>query len=218
MATTRSLVAKVALGAINSANVKYEMWSKGWWVGDSGVEGLMTANIAEALALIQENDESLVMELEFQYIVSESGVKLTKENIEALGPNRRVDIALFDRSGAPAFVIEVKRLWTPSDCYSDLKRLRDLIRTLSTKSGGSLKSGFLATMLAKKATTNLTAVERIEQEFYKIEEGLESSFDHKEQTIKCYFSTARKYPQEYREAHSQQEWASAAICIEVLSA
>ena len=217
MAMTKSLVAKVALGAINSANMKYETWSKGWWVGDSGVEGLMTANIAETLAIIQENDESLLLELGFADIISDSGVELTDEEIDRLGRRKRADIVLFNSDDAPEYVIEVKRFWNPGSCYDDLNRLRDLILALSPNKGGSLKSGFLATTLAKKSTVNLSAIDKIRQEYHNIRNGIENRFDHKGLKIRCYLGSERKYPQEFREAHSQREWALVAICIEVSS-
>lgn len=56
------------LQGVRKANVDYEQWSRGWWVGASGVEGLMVATIAGKLGSKLSEDESLLMECPFRYI------------------------------------------------------------------------------------------------------------------------------------------------------
>ena len=69
---TRSTVPFVLMGG---SNKKYEKWSNGMWVTDSGVEGLIVACIAEAVNKSQEQHESLVLEMSFGGIKDSSKAK-----------------------------------------------------------------------------------------------------------------------------------------------
>ena len=218
MATAKSITIKAALDAIQAANTKYESWSNGWWLIDSGVEGLMVANIAEALGKIQENDESLVMELPFDSIREWSGFRRSVGRPpRALSGRNRADIVLLNNQERPVYVFEAKRTWYASTCQKDLERLRDLVRKYSRGNGGSLKSGFLATMLVSKATSHYTADEKVRQKMRLMKDWLRDKFDTKQQRIRCHIGPTRQYPQELREALEEVEWSSAAVCIEVSS-
>ena len=219
MATKKKTVIRTALEAILYANTTYECWSKGWWFTDSGVEGLLVAKIAEALADIQNESESLVMELPFHCIQEWSGVGRPKGRpVKTLSGRNRADIVLLDNKDRPVYVIEAKRFWQPKKCYEDLERLRDLLRKFSENQEGSLKSGFLTTTLPKKATRRQSASDRIHKEMEKIEEGICDEFDRKAQKVLCHFGPIREYPQEYRTMYDEPEWALVGLCVEVSSA
>ncbi len=44
---TRCDIIKAVQEGSRDANKKYERWTRGWWLHDSGVEGLLVAGIAE---------------------------------------------------------------------------------------------------------------------------------------------------------------------------
>ena len=57
MAITRGGIIEAIHEGTSGSNKKYEKWSNGMWVTDSGVEGLMVACIAEAVNKRQEQHE-----------------------------------------------------------------------------------------------------------------------------------------------------------------
>ena len=73
MTITREQVIEAVLEGTAAANQSYEQWSNGWWVTDSGVEGLMASCIAEAVHERQTHPESLIMEMAFRDIAAWSG-------------------------------------------------------------------------------------------------------------------------------------------------
>ena len=72
---TRRVIRDAILAGIETANVRYEKWSRGWWLNDSGVEGLAVAAIAEKLHPEMGEHGSLAMELPFSYIHESSGAQ-----------------------------------------------------------------------------------------------------------------------------------------------
>ena len=64
-------IREAIFAGIEAANVKYGELSDGWWVTDTGVEGLLVSAIAERLDSKQRDGESLVMELPFRYIMAQ---------------------------------------------------------------------------------------------------------------------------------------------------
>ena len=158
----RKTIREAIFAGTKSANVKYEELSNGWWLTDSGVESLLVSAIAESLGSKQSDGESLVMELPFRNIVDWSGTSRRRGRPRAtLRGINRADIVLFNRDRKPVCVIEVKRLWDRARCFGDLARIRDLVLQCNRQHDGSLRRGFLALMLAKKATANETAKQRI---------------------------------------------------------
>ncbi len=203
---------------IRAANVEYEKWSNGWWVTDSGVEGLMVSFIAKRLSSRQNDRESLVMELAFRYILEWAGAMRPRGRPKrALRGKNLADIVLLDRDERPACVVEVKRMWDRNQCFGDLEKIRDLVLQCNRQHDGSLRRGFLALMLAKKATANETAKQRIGQQAAQIEDLIEAGFDHKGLTLRCFAGPVRHYPKEYRILYDECEWAHAGFCVELSS-
>ena len=130
------------------ANEKYEKWSNGWWVSDSGVEGLLVCEIAEKLHQHQSQSESLLLEMPFQNIQEWSGAPRPRGRPRtALMGNNRADIVLLNSQEKPKHIIEVKRLWNNATCLRDLDRICGLVQVCAA---GSLKRGFLAVFLARE--------------------------------------------------------------------
>lgn len=130
------------------ANEKYEKWSNGWWISDSGVEGLLVCEIAERLHKHQSQSESLLLEVPFQNIQEWSGAPRPRGRPRAaLKGSNRVDIVLLNSQEKPKYIIEVKRLWNNNAGLRDLDRICGLVQACAA---GSLKRGFLAVFLARE--------------------------------------------------------------------
>lgn len=210
MAITRAKIVEAIHLGTKAANKKYESWSKGWWVTDAGVEGLLAACIAETINKRQGANEHLMMETQFGYIAEKAGASLP----DAVGGASRVDIVLLNRNEAPICVIEVKRKWNKESCLNDLNRIDALIGELSYRNNGSLRRGFLTLMIDKKATRNMTANDRIKGQKESIREIISESFEtHYQNKIRYILGKSIPLRETYRQFYG--DWAFAPLCIEI---
>ncbi|MDE2808462.1 MAG: hypothetical protein OXN90_08590 [Gemmatimonadota bacterium] len=215
MAITRDEIVEGILEGAAAANAKYERWSNGWWVTDSGVEGLMTASIAEALHERQEEDERILMELSIAEVRRRSRARPRRgPRPETLGDAKRVDIVLLNRHNRAVCAIEVKRSWNRDACLKDLKRVHDLVRTLSFGDGGRLRRGFLALSIAKSATRRKLPEDRIAEEKRRIEETVRHWFRRKK-TTGLRFDLGEPVPLAVQYQEIYGDWAAAGLCVEV---
>lgn len=214
MAITRKQIIEAIEEGIAAANRKYEGWTNGSWVTDSGVESLMVTCVAESLHKRQEPHESLGLEVSFRDI---------REMSEATaGPGRRpstmkdtnrADVALFNAALRPICVIEVKRSWNAEMCGRDLRRIRDLVRKCAHGHGGSLRRGFLAMIIARQATQTKSAEERIHEQMEKIEKLVNSTFAEKGQKVTYHRGKARLPGKRFRDLYG--DWRAASLSIEI---
>ena len=110
----RSNVVNALLKGVTRANAKYERWSNGWWLTDSGVEGLLVASISEELSKILAKGESLLIELAFEHIQEWSEAARPRGRPpRVLTGKRRADIVLL---GGTA---DRRTWWKPSDTGAD---------------------------------------------------------------------------------------------------
>lgn len=213
--TTGGIVDAIEEGC-KVANRKYEEWSDGYWVTDSGVESLMVAYIGEAMNKRQEQHESLGMEVSFKDIKAMSKARPKRGRRPAtVKDTNRADMVLFNGHVRPICVIEIKRTWNADQCWTDLERIRDLVRTCSHVKGGSLRRGFLAMVIAKEATKTKTSDERIAEYMDKIKKRVDSDFDRKGQNIKYHPGKANPAGMRFRELNGN--WKAASLCIEISS-
>ena len=204
------------LNGVHSANIDYEEWSNGWWVTDSGVEGLVAASVARSLNEVLNADESLAMELPFSDIEEWSEAARPRGRKRAsLTGRRRADIVVLDRNERPICVVEVKRYWDRTTCSSDLTRIRDLLLRCGEQRSGSLKRGFLAFTLVKKALRNQTARARTAEQCKAIKRIVRAEFPLQGLTVRCKMGNVRNFPRKYREVWAEPNWAHAAFCIEL---
>ena len=103
------------LSGIQSANKKYETWSNGAWLIDSGVEGLLVSSIAERLSSTLDEHESLMMEVPFNNILKWADARRTLD-----GPARNLTGQTSYGEGKVVCVIEVKRAWVRGRCLADM--------------------------------------------------------------------------------------------------
>lgn len=198
------------------ANRKYEEWSDGYWVTDSGVESLMVACIAEAVNRRQERHESLGMEVSFRDIKAMSKARPKPGGRPAtVKDTSRADMVLFNGQVRPICVIEVKRTWNADQCWIDLERIRDLVRSYNHVKGGSLRRGFLAIMIVKAATKTKTSDDRIAEYMTKIEKRVNSEFDRKGQNVRYYPGKANPAGKRFQQLNGN--WKAASFCIEISS-
>ena len=176
----------------------------------------MVACIAEAVNKGQEPHESLGMEVSFRNIRKMSRARLRRGRQPAtVKDTNRADIVLFNGFVRPTCVIEVKRSWNADQCWMDLERIRDLVRACAYVKGGSLRRGFLAMMIVKKATKTKSPDDRIEEYMGKIKERVDTEFKSKGQNVKYHPGKARPPGNRFRELYG--DWRAASFCIEISS-
>ena len=127
----------------------------------------------------------------------------------------RADLVLFNGSDRPTCIIEVKRFWSNTECFEDLRRIHSLVDTCSHQAGGSLRRGFLAVMLAKGSTANQTSETRIEKQFCQVKQDVTTEFEHTEHKVQFHSSSTWKLPVQYQEAFGP--WKGSSLCIELSS-
>ena len=164
MLTRKEIIEAIHNGSLNAAE-KYEKWSRGWTVFDSGVEGILVAGIAESLHDSQGNYGSLLLEVPFKEILEWSGADQRGRPRSTLRGSKRMDIVLFNDQERPICAIEVKRTWNRKECFEDLERLRDLVDKCSHQKGGSLKRGFLTMLLQESDMKGKEIEEIVRDEF-----------------------------------------------------
>ena len=196
------------------ANRRYEDWSNGLWVTDSGVEGLLAANIAEAIHARQRRQESLMMELAFKDIADLSGAEpVPGPRPAAVQDTNRADIVLLNRNKRPICAIEVKRSWNGDACLTDLDRIYGLTQRFSYRRGGSLRRGFLAMMIAKGAILRQPPNQRIIEQIARIQEVVRQHFRRRTDKLVFYRGDPVPLGARFREVYG--EWAAASLCIEI---
>jgi hypothetical protein len=135
----------------------YGDWSGGESIHDRGIESLITASIARAVAeswKMHSKTAYLSLETPFAEIAHNSFAETKRGALpKVLRGARRADIALWSSDLAVTSVIEVKRQWVPKPCLHDLKRLGALIRQYGRHQKGRLGTGFLVTMVLVELTS-----------------------------------------------------------------
>ena len=206
-----SNVVKALLRGVMRANAKYERWSNGLWLTDSGVEGLLVASLSEELSKILAKGESLLIEVGFEHIQEWSEAARPRGRPpRVLTGQRRADIVLLDRRDRPTYVVEAKRYWSRRRGFRDIRRLRALLRTCGQENGGSLQGGLLVLFLSSEARTRREARRDIQDQVERIQREVQEEFALAPGDAEFQRSTCRYYPQRYG---GEIEYASAALCI-----
>ena len=215
MAITRNQIVEAILEGTAVANTRYEIWSNGWWVTDSGVEGLMGASIAEALHERQEPQECILMELSMADVTRRSKARPKRgPRPTTIRGGNRVDIVLLNRSDRPICVIELKRSWNRDTCLTDLDRVHNLVWRLSYQNGGSLRRGFLAMTIAKSARGRKMPEDRIAEQKNVIETIIRKHFSKRKTTgVRFCLGDSVPLAEPFREDYGN--WAAAGFCVEI---
>lgn len=186
------------------ANEEYLEWTRGWSIGDSGVEGHLVSVIARKLRKYQDDDESLLMECPFSSIREWSGAGRPRGRPPAVvSDSNRSDIVLFNKNGMPTCVIEVKRKWATESCFKDLRRVNELVKRCSHQWNGSLRRGFLAVYLEKRQS--------VDDEPRRIQKLVSEEFFGGEK-IGFRFHESTPYTKEDIYGNT---WGFACLCIEI---
>lgn len=118
----RKVIRDAILEGVQTANGEYEKWSNGWWVTDSGVEGLLVAGIAKKLRAKLRHEESLLMEMPLSEIQEWSEARRPRGRPrETLRGAKRADIVLLDENERPVCMVEVKRFWNRKPASKTLR-------------------------------------------------------------------------------------------------
>ena len=210
----RKAMEKAILGGVQDANRKYEKWSRGGWLSDSGVEGHVVSTIVEKLHGLVSGNGSIEMEMSFGSIRKWSRAKnppgRPRTNVKA--PNR-ADIVVLSKEWRPVCVIEVKRFWQEEKCLKDLERIRDLILRCGREKNGLLYSGFLAFQLEGWKEEDMSAERCLESQAREVRQVLRDKFDNEGLKMQCRLGAKRHYPKMYRVLYNQTDWVHAAFCV-----
>lgn len=197
MAITIKDVHDAIHSGIRGASRRYLKWSRGWTLADSGVEGLLVAEIAAAVSKKQAVGESLLLEVPYELCLRWSGARPQGRRLSTF-KGQRADIALFNNDGQTKYVIEVKRALTRKTLSQDLTKLADAIAKCSKQEDGKLKRAFLAVFLQCKSDVRLNNAKRWTDDFFESRAG-QHVLTHE--------------PREQK--HHRNAYSTYSICIEV---
>ena len=166
---------------VENASNKYLKWSRGRkTLYDSGVEGLIVAEIASQLykrAQRLGHDDSIRWEVPYTKVQKGSGAKPKGRKVETFKRNKRADLVVFNSSWKPKYVLEVKRrFYGRKDLIAkDVERLADVANKCGKLEGGTLKRGFLAAYDQQRVHRSRSRRQMVEQ----FEERVWNSVDPK---------------------------------------
>lgn len=209
----RQAIGEAIMEGVQAANRRYEAWSRGGWLTDSGAEGPTVEAVGEKLHGALAGDGSIEMQMPSGAVLDWSAARRRKRrprHIEA--PHNRVDIVILDRNWRPVCAVEVNRFWQQEECLEDLERVRDLI-VESSRRDGSLTVGFVAFLLDGWEEEDCTARECLEFRRNWIEEVVGEKFDPDGLKMELLLGPGRQYPKKYRVLRQERDWVHAAFCI-----
>ena len=163
MAITIKELREAIHSGIRASSRKYSKWSRGWTLADSGVEGLIVAEIAAAVHKEQSKDEILLLEVPYDTCLQWSGATPKGRKLGTF-KGKRADIALFNTNGQTKYIIEVKRTLSKRELHKDLKKLCDAIAKCAKPEDGNLRRAFLAACATSEA--KVESAERWTREFF----------------------------------------------------
>ncbi len=210
----RTAVRDAILDGVQDANKRYEKWSRGGWLSDSGIEGHVVSTIGEKLDGLISGTGSIQMEMPFGAIRQWSKARRPPGRPRiSLSARNRADIVIRTGEWRPVYVIEVKRAWEETKCLKDLVRIRDLILRYGRQNDGSLRAGFLTFLLEGWEEEDMTAEQCLRGRERQIREVVREQFDAEGLNSECRRSSIRRWPTEYRELHSMSDYVHAALCV-----
>lgn len=209
----REVIGKAIMEGVQAANRRYETWSGGGWLTDSGAEGPAVSAVGEKLHRAIAGDGSIEMQMPSGAILDWSAAQRRKGRPRLIeGSHDRVDIVVLDRKRRPVCAVEVNRFWRDEECLEDLERVRDLI-VESGHRNGSLAAGFVAFLLDGWEEEDSTAGECLEFRRNWIEETLRERFDADGLNMEFHLGPRRRYPKKYRVLRKERDWVHAALHI-----
>lgn len=210
----RRAIRNAILDGVQVANRRYENWSRGGWLSDSGVEGHVVSTIGEKLHGLIAGEGSIEMEMPFGAIRKWSNARRARGRPRiSQNARNRTDIVVLTRERRPICVIEVKRGWDEEKCLWDLVRIRDLILRCGRQNAGTLRAGFLAFLLEGWQEEGMTAEQCLEGEEREIRRVFRDEFDSEGLRMECRRSAIRRWPQNFRRLHDETNWVHAAFCV-----
>lgn len=139
---------------VRKAHREFDFLSNGNWIADPDIgrtEGFLVSKIFLEINQYMEDDENLILELQFKHIKQWSDAQATRDPWpQGMSEDDRVDISLFNKNGDLIHVIEVKRKWVEGDCEEDIEKLEELLYRAGPRKEGSLKSGYLVVYHQRK--------------------------------------------------------------------
>ena len=135
----------------------FHAWTRGEYLGDWGVESVLTSACARALAdksALVGSPKALSIEQTFQGIMDYSqrmgrpGRPTKAASRIANKSTGRVDIVLWNAEVTPRAIIEIKRTAAIGGLVADAERVIDFIEHGGATYGGSVRYGLVATLVS----------------------------------------------------------------------
>lgn len=209
----REAIRMAVMEGVQAANTRYETWSRGGWLTDSGAEGPVAAAVGETLHGAIAGKGSIEMQMPIRAILDWSAIGRRKGRPRfIMEPDNRVDIVILNREWRPVCVVETQRYWQDEECLEDLGTVRDLILDDDSRNG-SLTAGFVAFLLDGWEEEDCTARECLEFRREFVEETLRERFDPDGLNTEFRLGPERRYPKKYRALRRERDWVHAAFCI-----
>ena len=209
----REAIGTAIMEGVQTANRRYEAWSRGGWLTDSGAEGPAVAAVGEKLHGALAGEGAIDMQMPFAAILDRSAAPPGMGRPRFIeSPHDRVDIVILDRKRRPVCAVEINRFWRDEECLADLERIRDLI-VESGHRNGSLSAGFVAFLLDGWEEEDCTARECLEFRRNWIEERLREGFDAGGLNMEFRLGPQRRYPKKYRALRQERDWVHAAFSV-----
>ena len=209
----REAIGKAIVEGVQAANRRYEAWSRGGWLTDSGAEGPAVSAVGEKLHGALAGEGSIEMQMPSGAVLDWSAARRRKGRPRLIeGSHNRVDIVILDRDWRPVCAVELNRYWQQEECLEDLERVRDLIIESGCRNG-SLTAGFVAFPLDGWEEEDCTARECLEFRRNWIDEALGNRFDPDGLKMELLLGPGRRYPKRYRALRKERDWVHAAFRI-----
>ena len=209
----REAIGNAIMEGVQAANRRYEAWSRGAWLTDSGADGPAVSAVGEKLHGALAGDGSIEMQMPSGAILDWSTARRRKGRPRLMdGSHERVDIVILDGKRRPVCAVEVTRCWQQEACLAELERVRDLIVESGYRKG-SLAAGFVAFLLDGWEEEDCTARECLEFRRNRIEEAVGDRFDPDGLNMEFLLGPVRRYPKKYRALRKERDWVHAAFRI-----
>lgn len=171
----KELLATIHRSIIRS-NEDHMQWTGGWRITDYGVEQFVVGDMARAIMNHASRPSWATLETSFKEICDANGARPKGRPHKAGSAGNRADLVLYSGERI-CNVIEVKRSWSSSSCFSDLDRLSKLTQTFAEN--GAWRCGIFVLVETADGKDGETALEKLRANMKKHADACADHLDQK---------------------------------------
>lgn len=153
-AISRPTITKACLDAVKEAEHRHAEWSGGITMR-AAPESLVQAIVAEILG---KAGARLLLEVSVDDLTTVAAGGLLP--LDPIGKGGRVDLAVYYKSKAPRFVVEIKKIQSGKSLLADCRRIHDLLGHCPTLQNG-LMLGYTVAAKVSTVQARLDAVSHV---------------------------------------------------------